>query len=211
MVIKDPFAPKKKAGLLTSFEAPKVAASSFQPTPAQMLASRQSDIRPKLVSGFKSALSKVGNLNANILGAATGSGKKTAATGSYSQQFVGPGGLIEPNYAVGAQTKQAENGTKLLAGAATSQTAPPTPTEAPTKIPTETAAATGASGASAPGSVGAGAGGYVPEGFSKMEESQSGLDADLQRLADTDPELADSIMDKLGYSKGEAVSAGGTG
>ena len=50
------------------------------------------------------------------------------------------------------------------------------------------------------------AGGYTPEGFSKIDEQ-------LQELSDTNPELADKIMDSLGYSRSStgALVAGGAG
>lgn len=156
---------------LTSFKAPRTAQVSFQPSPQQMQRSATS----KFVGSAKKVLSRAGGaLTANLLGAASRPTQPSAPAPQYSQQFVGPGGLIEPQIGVitpSSRPQAFDSGAALreLQKQASESLAEPT-----------SEAGASSSGTSAPsggsGTTGPGAGGFTPQGFSKIEEGQEGVD-----------------------------------
>ena len=185
----------KPKGTLTSFVAPKVAQPSYQTTPQEMVARQQA---------AKNILS---NLKANIYQSLARPKAKPVEQPSYSEQFVGSGG----NAALG-------RGTNVSGQAAKKPIATPLVTEE------ADLSASSANGVSGEGSSGGGAspgGGYTPPAGQRADAvdtdrpspktvnigSQGELDKQLQKLADTDPELADSIMDSLGYTKDESSAS----
>ncbi len=154
--------PYKTDGTTTSFKAPQVAQSSYQPSPQQMQTSSTS----KFLTSAKNFIGRAGGaLTANLLGSPS-TKPRTTSDSSYSQQFVGQGGLLEPQIGVIAPTRDT---TTFDSGAALKELQ-----ESATEpiIEPSSEGAGSSSSSSGSGTTGAGAGGYTPPGFSKIEEGQ---------------------------------------